>query len=380
MPKSFSEFDLTTVFHSNVSDVSDEELDLEEENGSEGESLTFRKELIENAWDEFSLEEYSHSTKTDSSKLQILAKNRKKKMTPKVTVPKPFQMTIRETKKKQQNIKSKSQIELENNLLKKQLEEEAECQKKFRANPVPAYVFVPLYHEMMQQNEDRRRSVKKRSREILLASQKPFQFIEREAQKKEMQSKDLSKLKKEANVFKAKPVPKFVYSSEIDERLKEEELYREIRMKVRSEELLLDSRFPNSRLGFKRANKHKQQNCLKENEEQKHKPKIIAKVPDFKTLHQNFQKRLQGQKNVKHITVGEPFNLRRSNIQSNKGKTLEDINVDDGKLKEMCWSYASPRCASQMRSLHAKSSPVGCEKCSSPRLTEATRQRLQAMR
>ncbi|XP_061482139.1 protein FAM161A isoform X2 [Rhineura floridana] len=384
MCKSFSDPDLNNYFNSNLSHIPDKELELEE-NDSEGSLLTFGKEQVKNAWDGVSLDDYSHSNKSISSKLQTLkkSKRKKKKWSPKITVPEPFQMTIREAKKKQQNIKSKSLIELENNLLKKQLEEDAECQKKFRANPVPAYVFVPLYHEIMQENEGRRKSLKERSREILLTTQKPFQFIEREAQKKEMrkmQVMGLSSSEKKAKVFKAKPVPKFVYGSEVYEKLKEEELYRDIRIQMRSAELLHNSSLPNSRLGNRGANKSKQQNCLDQSEELEQKPKSKAKVPDFEKLHQKFLKQLEREKNVKPITVCEPFNLHTSNIPSNKEKILEDIQMDEEKLKETRWPYASSRAKPQMRSLNANSSPSLCEKSTSPRITESTRRRLQAVR
>ncbi|XP_062971933.1 protein FAM161A [Elgaria multicarinata webbii] len=382
--KSFSEPDLNNSFCSYLSDMSDKELELEE-NDSECGSLTFGLEQIENAWDGCSLEDYSHCTRSITSKLLPLKKSRrkKKKWTPKITVPEPFQMTIREAKKKQQNTKSKSLIELENNLLKKQLEEEAECQKKFRANPVPGYVFVPLYQEIMQQNEERRKSLRERRRAILLATQKPFQFIEREAQKKEMrkmQLKDLSSPEKKAKVFKAKPVPKFVYSSEISEKQKEEELYRDLRIQMRSEELLRNSSLPNTRLGSRGTNKHRQQDHLEHSEESECKLKTKAKVPDFETLHKKFQNQLQRQKKVKHITVCEPFNLCTANIPSNKERILEDIQTDEENLKETRWPYASSRCNPQMRSLNAHSSRLGCDESSSPRITESTRKRLQAIR
>ncbi|XP_028577756.2 protein FAM161A isoform X2 [Podarcis muralis] len=384
MCKSFSEPDLNNSFHSDLSHISDKELELEE-NNSENRSLTFGKEQAENSWDGSSLEDYSHCNQSILSKLQTLRKSRrkKKKWSPKITIPEPFQMTIREAKIKQQNIKSKSLIELENNLLKKELEEEAECQKKFRAHPVPAYVFFPLYHDIMQQNEERRKSLRERRQEILLATQKPFQFIEREAQKKEMkkmQLKYVSSPEKKAKVFKAKPVPKFVYSSEINEKLKEEELYRDIRIQMRSEELLRNSSLPNSRLGNRGINKNRQQNHLELTKEVEHKPKTKAKVPDFEILHQKFLKRLQRQKNVKHITACEPFNLCTPNIASNKEKILEDIQMDEEKLKETRWPFASSRAKPQMRSLNANSSPSGCEEPVSPRITESTRRRLQVVR
>ncbi|XP_062429480.1 protein FAM161A isoform X2 [Rhea pennata] len=381
--RSFSESDLNDPVGSSISDESDREL-VFEENDSETGSSSFAKQQIEKMWDGFSVEVYIPRTKHSlpgSPAFRTTRKNQKA-WSPKVTVPKPFQMTIREARKKDQNVKSKSQLEMEKNLLKKQLEEEAECQKKFRANPVPASVFLPLYHEIVEQNEERRKSVKERSKLRLLASQKPFKFIEREKQKNEirkMQLKDLSAPEKKTKLFKAKPVPKCVYSPAVNDKLKEEELYREIRIKMRAEELLRNSSLPSSRLAIKDINRKKKHKCI-EPKETEHKPKIKSNVPDFEILHQKFQKQLLQQKQVKHITVCEPFDLRTPYIPSNKGKILKDIQEDEEKLKETRWPYASPRCKPQMRHSSANSLLLGSGDSKSPKITESTKRRLQAIR
>ncbi|KAF1406246.1 hypothetical protein FQV23_0002123, partial [Spheniscus humboldti] len=381
--KSFSDSDLSDPLGSSISGGSDRELAFEE-NGSETGSSAFAKEQIEKMWDGFSVEDYISRTKHSlpSSPAFRMIRKKQKARSPKVTVPKPFQMTIREARKKEQNVKSKSRIEIENNLLKKQLEEEAECQKKFRANPVPATVFLPLYHEIVQRSEERRRSVKERSKLKLLASQKPFKFIEREKQRNEvrkMQLRDLSTPEKKTKLFKANPVPKCVYGPAVNDKLKEEELYREIRIRMRAEELLRNSSLPNSRLALKDANKRKKHKCV-EPKETEHKPKIKSSVPDFELLHQKFQKQLLQQKQVKHLTVCEPFHLRTPYIPSNKGKILKDIQEDEEKLKETRWPYASPRRKPQMRHSSANSHLSGFGESKSPKITESTRRRLQAIR
>ncbi|NWH82323.1 F161A protein, partial [Piaya cayana] len=381
--KSFSDSDLSNPLGSSISDGTDSELAFEE-NSSETGSSAFAKQRIEKMWEGFSVEDYISHTKHSlpSSPAFRTIRKKEKAWSPKVTVPRPFQMTLREAKKKEQNVKSKSQMEMENNLLKKQLEEEAECQKKFRANPVPAAVFLPLYREIVQRNEERRKSVKERSKVKLLASQKPFKFIEREKKRNEirkMQLKDLSAPEKKTKLFKAKPVPKCVYSPAVNDRLKEEELYREIRIRMRAEELLRNSSVPNSRLALTNTNKRKKHNCI-EPKKTDHKPKIKSNVPDFDLLHQKFQKRLLQQKQVKHLTVCEPFDLRTPYIPSNKGKILKDIQEDEEKLKETRWPYASPRCKPQMRHTSTNLHLSGCAKSKSPKITESTRQRLQAIR
>ncbi|NXO82116.1 F161A protein, partial [Sitta europaea] len=373
--KSFSDSDLSDPLDCSLSDVSDGEL-VFEENSSEAGSSSFAKQQIEKMWDGFSLEDYISRAKHSSPACR--KGHRKQKVwSPRVTVPKPFQMTIREAQKKEQNVKSKSQIELENHLLKKQLEEEAECQKKFRANPVPAAVFLPLYRDIVQRNEERRRAVRERSKLRLLASQKPFKFIERERQRLEtrkMQLKDVSLPENKTKAFRAKPVPKRVYSPDFSDRLKEKELYREIRIRMRAEELLQNSSEPNSRLALKETNKKKKQKSTE------HKPKIKSSIPDFELLHEKFQKRLLHQKKVKPLTVCEPFDLCTSYIPSRKDKILKDIQEDELKLKETRWPFASPRRKPQMGQAGANPHLMGGGKSKSPKNTESTRRRLQALR
>ncbi|NWU92245.1 F161A protein, partial [Upupa epops] len=381
--KSLPDSDLSDPLGSSSSDWSDQELALQED-GSETGSSVFGKERIEKMWDGFSVEDYISRSRCSlpSSPAFRTVRKKQKAWSPKVTVPKPFQMTIREARKKEQNIKSKSQIEMEHNLLRKQLEEEAECQKKFRANPVPAAVFLPLYHEIVQRNEERRRSVRERSQLKLLASQKPFKFIEREKQRNEIrkiQLRDLAGPEKKPKPFKAKPVPKYVYSPAVDDKLKEEELYREIRIRMRAEELLRNSSLPNSRLALPSTGKKNKHQCI-DPQEMERRPKAPSSVPDFGALHQKFQKQLLHQKQVKHLTVCQPFNLRTPCIPSNKGKILKDIQADEERLKETRWPFVSPRCKPQMRHSSANSHLSGAGKSKSPRSTESTRRRLQAIR
>uniref|UniRef100_A0A8C3Q6J1 Protein FAM161A n=2 Tax=Geospiza parvula TaxID=87175 RepID=A0A8C3Q6J1_GEOPR len=378
--KSFSDSDLSDPSGSSASDMSDEEL-VFEENGSEAGSSSFAKQQIEKMWDGFCLEDYiSHAKHSLPSSPACRKVHKKEKVwSPRVTVPKPFQMTIREAQKKEQNVKSKSQIELENHLLKKQLEEEAECQKKFRANPVPAAVFLPLYQDIVQRNEERRRSVRERSRLQLLATQKPFKFIERERQRHEarkMQLKDLSPPENKIKVFRAKPVPKCVYSADFHDKVKEEELCREIRIRMRAEELLRNSSVPNSRLALKETTKKKKHRST-EPKQMEHKLKIKSSVPDFELLHEKFQKRLLQQKKVKPLTVCEPFDLCTSYIPSKKDKILKDMQEDEEKLKETRWPFASPR-----RKPQSGANPhlLGEGKSKPPKTTESTRRRLQALR
>nr|XP_046258121.1 protein FAM161A-like [Scatophagus argus] len=139
----------------------------------------------------------------------------------KITVPKPFQMMLREEERKKHKVRTRSEIELENTLLRRELEELQECQKKFRASPAPAHIHLPLYEIISRrssQRSSRSRSAAnrdtKRNRASAAASPQPFHFLERERRKREAKIvAELGKLvpKEERQAFKARPMPSSVY-------------------------------------------------------------------------------------------------------------------------------------------------------------------------
>lgn len=132
----------------------------------------------------------------------------------KVTVPKPFQMMLREEDRKRHKVRTRSEIELENMLLRRELEELRECQKKFKASPAPAHTHLALYDIISQRPNQRRANQCKGSSASAAASPQPFHFLERERRKKEAKMvADLGNLglKEERQVFKARPMPSSVY-------------------------------------------------------------------------------------------------------------------------------------------------------------------------
>ncbi|KAG8443954.1 hypothetical protein GDO86_009228 [Hymenochirus boettgeri] len=359
---------------SSASETSHEEWTDEDSSDSES-SVCARKKILQ-MWNDFSVEDYIQNSEYFSEE-KLKDKTKSKEWTHKITVPEPFQMTIRESKRKENNVKSKSEIELENNLLKKKLEEEAECQKIFRANPVPASVYLPLYHEIVERNEARRKFVKGKSKDFLLASQKPFHFIEREERKKvvrEMQIMDLPALKTNFNHFKAKPVPKSIYGRSAVEKLREEELYRNIRIKMRAQELLQSSSYPTSTLASRSRLGTKNITCSEPKVEQ-HKPKISASVPNFQAIHQKHQRDMLSKKNAKRVTICDPFHLLTNLIPSNKEKILRDIQADEENLREPRWPYKSPRSHTQIISSQIRQLPEEETLSETPRSTELSKTR-----
>ncbi|NXD05760.1 F161B protein, partial [Nothocercus nigrocapillus] len=142
---------------------------------------------------------------------------------PSVTVPQPFRMTLREARRKSQLMKSHAFLELDKQQDRRQSQDEAECQKQFRAQPVPAHVFLPLYQEIMEQNEIRRQIATQKRKELLLSSQRPFSFLEKEERKKEaMRQKFLAAAtpKESSKQKQVRKVPKSTYDPLLGDKLK----------------------------------------------------------------------------------------------------------------------------------------------------------------
>ncbi|XP_030012674.1 protein FAM161A [Sphaeramia orbicularis] len=160
----------------------------------------------------------------------------KVKANSKVTVPKPFQMMLREEERKRHKVRTRSEVELENTLLKQELEELRECQKQFRASPAPAHIHLPLFDVISRRFRQRpiqskeyhnRGNAGKRdpnsSRASLTRSPQPFHFLERERRKREAKIvADLENLypKEEPYTFRARPMPRSVYGPRSVEDLK----------------------------------------------------------------------------------------------------------------------------------------------------------------
>ncbi|XP_071385991.1 protein FAM161A [Centroberyx affinis] len=357
------------------------------------------KEHIKDMWQGFKL---SPLNRHPSSSLQSLpgdersrkhSKGKKKKKDAeqepwkhRVTVPKPFQMTLREADRRRLGIKTRSEMELENTELRRQLEELTECQRKFRASPVPAHVHLPRYEELQERDEERRRTMRDREEQHRRAVQKPFSFLERERLKKEQKEEQLRHLQPSAQEgakpFKAKPVPKAVYVAASGEQMKEEQLYRSIKMQMRAKELLYSASMPPSMLA-RRLNERKKTKddatAAEGDNSFSHSPKINKDVPDFNASYKRFQKHLEDRKELRPVTACEPFQLRTSQIPSHRERILADIEKEQTSPRVQRWPHVSPGLARTPNSSLC-SSLSGSLELLPAKVTDATKMRQEAVR
>ncbi|KAM7009438.1 protein FAM161A isoform 1-T1 [Tautogolabrus adspersus] len=355
------------------------------------------KEHIKNMWQDFKLSPHNrhlsssslHSLPTDQ-KRQRKGKGKKRQgqtegehdpWKHRMTIPKPFHMMLREAERRKHGIKTRSEIEQENAELRRQLEEMTECQRKFRASPVPAHIHLPLYEELQERNEERRRSMREREEQPHYTIQKRFSFLERERLKKEQkQLRQAQQSDQEKNKpFKAKPVPKSVYAAASGEQMKEEQLYRSIKIQMRAQELLHSASMPPSMLARRLSERKKTRDSSSAGGDNfSHKPEINKEVPDFDASYRRFRKQLEKQKEVKSTTACEPFELRTSQISSHRERILADIEQEQSSPRMLRWPHISP---GQARTPNSSlcSSLSGSLETLPTKVTDATKKRHEAV-
>ncbi|XP_030634797.1 protein FAM161A [Chanos chanos] len=423
LKKSFSAYELRRG--PGLSDESDDECHTEDVSGDgfiEKGLLLSPKEHIKNMWQGFSVDKLSpRQRQRSSSSLHSRSSNRQGAVRPKgkgkghrsrklraaeeenegqaglrprTTVPKPFRMMLREAERKRKGVKTRAEIEQENAELRQQLEELMECQRKFRATPMPAHARLPLYEELREREEERRRLQRQNEQQRLHSSQRPFSFLERERLKKEQKEEQLREqmlqLSKEEEErrrrpFKAKPVPRAVREAATGELQKEEELYRAIKMQMRAKELLHGASMPPSmlarRLSERRAQKEDQEREEKD-DGASHRPKINAEVPDFDASYRRYRKQLESHRDVRPATVCEPFKLRTANIASHRERIMADIEADRLSPRASRWPFSTPAATSSPRTPSSSlcSSLSGSQEYLPAKITDAARKRQEAVR
>uniref|UniRef100_A0A3Q3L181 Protein FAM161A n=1 Tax=Labrus bergylta TaxID=56723 RepID=A0A3Q3L181_9LABR len=334
------------------------------------------KEHIKNMWQDFKLSPHNRKKRHGQKDGEHdLWKHR-------VTIPKPFHMMLREAERRKHGIKTRSEIEQENAELRRQLEDLTECQRKFRASPVPAHIHLPLYEELQERNEERRRSTREREEQPHQTNQKPFSFLERERLKKEQKQLHQAQQSNQEKTkpFKAKPVPKSVYAAASGEQMKEEQLYRSIKIQMRAQELLHSASMPPSMLARRLSDRKKTKDSSSAGDDNfSHKPEINKEVPDFDASYRRFRKQLEKQKEIKPTTACEPFELRTSQISSHRERILADIEKEQGSPRMLRWPHISPGPARTPNSSLC-SSLSGSLETLPTKVTDATKKRHEAVR
>lgn len=188
---------------------------------------------IEKIWNEFSLNDnqtlksIEFNTRFEKKKKKPAKSNYRTQRpasaqvewAPRVTIPEPFSMTIREKIKADKKVKLAREMQDER---EKRIENEIrECKRKFKASPVPHHVMLPLYEQKKVGEEIRKHKIKKMSKEYMEKVSKPFNLTESKRFAKERSHSfsegDNNTTEVKTN-FNAQPIPDFYFD---DENVKE---------------------------------------------------------------------------------------------------------------------------------------------------------------
>ena len=297
----------------------------------ESEELAIAMEQIEDMWENFSVDNYAPRPERPSSASMTRKEkeNTVKEWRHRITIPKPFKMSIREENKHTDKL-DKIKLEVALQRSERERQEEMECQKTFKATPVPAHIYLPLFDEIMEKEEARRQYVQQNSADLLRSQEKPFKFTKREQDRKNHQrprSASLSNINCK-KTFKAKPVPSYLYDDSINDKMAEEEEYRKIRMKMHSENLLKQASLPPNMEARKYMEEQKRKDRrIKSAGKKKHtsRSRVNHEVPDYDELYRHFQKELARRKREREATVVKPFNLYTTNIKSTTEKVAREM-------------------------------------------------------
>ncbi|KAJ0173670.1 hypothetical protein K1T71_010819 [Dendrolimus kikuchii] len=159
-----------------------------------------------------------------------------------ITIPKPFKMTERDEEVRMVNELRSLRKSFSDDMLHQKCE-----RKKFRAKPVPIESRIPLYDKILEDQAMRRAITKINSEAELRAQMKPFSFTKREEKGInticERAVYVLPKNKKKKK-FKARPVPKNLFSNYFYDKMKEDEFFRSMNKRIRAEEMLRHANYP----------------------------------------------------------------------------------------------------------------------------------------
>ncbi|XP_032667921.1 protein FAM161A [Odontomachus brunneus] len=191
-------------------------------------------------WSESKSNDSLNSDGEDSIETKSLPPNNSKEWHP--TVPKPFNFTLREEAEKYMT-------EVETAMHTNQDNEKKSPSKKRRVRPIPITSKIPLYDKLMAEKEERSRIVREESMLNLLSQVRPFKLeCDRRAWRSLARSSPElgGKSSRASSRFKAKPVPRNLFDTEIYDRMLEDEYYRQLKKRIRAAELLKSSSLPPS--------------------------------------------------------------------------------------------------------------------------------------
>ena len=286
-------------------------------------------------WDGFSVKDYTLYEPSQGNDEKEC-----KEWSPGITVPQPFNMTLREVLSPKKKTRSMALLEAER--MEEEAHLQAELKKSFRSTPVPPSTYLPLYNVLVARSKERREMVRMQRKALLKEQERPFSFTKQEEDRKSLKSQQKGVTSPESSgrqTWMAKPFPAHLFDPWVTEQIHEEEEYRKLRIKMRAEEMLASSKAPVNMKGkYEAAVKRLMEGPAYASPDQAFTfhPRVNRVVPDHDQEYLNFQKKLARSKRVKKATASEPFHFHTQLISTTK-------KIDDKYKFSTPESYKNPR-------------------------------------
>lgn len=198
-------------------------------------SLSEGMKKIETMWDNFSLNEanmndsmtmrsfdfndrFERKPKIKATQAHAKKKSIEIEWVPRVTIPEPFNMSIRDQVRYDKR-KDKVMNEMREERERRIEAEIRECKKKFKAKPVPKHVRMPLYEQQRAQDEMRKQKIREMSREThdKISTLSAIQQEQMEQQKAMVKSPNAVRRSQTQAEFTAQPLPSFYFNETAEE-------------------------------------------------------------------------------------------------------------------------------------------------------------------
>ncbi|XP_044264490.1 protein FAM161A isoform X2 [Tribolium madens] len=334
-------------------------------------------------WDNFSIDDYKLDLENRSPKQSKSAPNSPARAKSNVgwkddgiTIPKPFEMTVRDEENKiVEELMTKT----------KPKEEKPEL---FKAHPVPIESQIPLFDKIMADQERKNKIVRERSKALLQAQMRPFSFTRRDEEIQNL-TKGLSKSSPslflddppiKVKKFKAKPIPKNLFSNYIYKKMHEDEFYRALQKKIRAEEMLRAASLPPSMAKRERTS-HKYDVCPRSYRDVAEiKPTKPKKNKGYK-CGSDFEKELEELKN-EFLDISPKLKFKRNSKKQNKGCRNFSASSCDSRTPSSLSSINRSNLAAVLRiqSARKRLEMDMCRKLEEAKLKEEARWREKLMR
>ncbi|XP_069688311.1 uncharacterized protein [Periplaneta americana] len=228
----------------------------------------------------------------------------------------------------------------------------------------------------------RRRQVRRQCMNELRAQMKPFKFMKRDEERKRLRmchsTPDLREFDDSSTTpkpFRAKPVPKNLFSNYVYQRMREDEYYRSLKRKIRAEELLKSSSLPPSMAARERLSKAKAMSEEVLNRDLDKPRRKKHKIPNYKKSHEQMRKELEERWNDNITTSPQPFTLKTAELHQRK---FARFTSPDGSSNSSPYEMYSPSVSKEhIRPRSALGIPLNRNNLASVLRIQSSRQRME---